>query len=407
MRILDLAGKDLLQIRRDPMAAFFLLLMPIIFTLMIGFAFGDFSGPAEDDLRLPVGFLDEDSSALADRLRNLLAASDVIRLEAEAGETRGALQEAVADQELTAALIVPEGYDEALRAGVALPLTLIADLANNAGSTVQGEVEAAALKVASAAETARIATETYATTLGGATAPDSYFADVLEETVAAWEAPPLTVASTTVSGAAGEDMPAASGNAFAHSSPGMMAQFAIAGLLTAAQVLVLERKSRSLQRLLTTAISRVEILLGHYLAMFLMIFTQLVLLVLFAQLFLRLNYLAAPLATLLLITATALFCASVGLLIGAVARSEEQAIIFSLLLMFILAGLGGAWFPLEFTPESFQRIGSLTPAAWIVEGLKDIAVRGLGLEAALTATGVLVAYALGCFVLAVWRFRFD
>ena len=39
--------------------------------------------------------------------------------------------------------------------------------------------------------------------------------------------------------------------------------------------------------------------------------------------------------------------AALGLLIGALARSEEQAIIFSLVPMFILAGLGGAWVPVE------------------------------------------------------------
>lgn len=407
MRILDLARKDLLQITRDPMAAFFLLLMPIIFTLMFGFTFGGFSGPAEEDTRLPVGLLDEDGSALADRLRTLLAASEVIRVEAGAGETRGALEEAVADQELAAAVIVPAGYDKALRAGETLPLTLIADLASDAGSTVRGEVETAALKVTSAAETARVATETYAALQGGTAVGESFFTGALEGALAAWETPPLATATTTASGVEGADTPAAGDNAFAHSSPGMMAMFAIAGLLTAAQVLVLERKSRSLQRLLTTAVSRVEILLGHYLAMFLLIFTQLLLLTLFAQLILRLDYLAAPLATLILLLSTSLFCASLGLLIGAVARTEEQAIIFSLVLMFVLAGVGGAWFPLELTPEAFRRIASLTPAAWIVEGLKDIAVRGLGLAAALPAAGALVTYTVGCFGLAVWRFRFE
>ena len=65
----------------------------------------------------------------------------------------------------------------------------------------------------------------------------------------------------------------------------MMAQFAIAGLIGAATIIVLERKSRALARLLTTGVSQVEILLGHYLAMFVMIFVQFSLLTLFGQLF--------------------------------------------------------------------------------------------------------------------------
>ena len=80
----------------------------------------------------------------------------------------------------------------------------------------------------------------------------------------------------------------------AHSSPGMMLQFAIAGLMTAAAIIVSERKSRSLQRLLTTATSRVHILIGHYLAMFALIFGQFVMLMTFGQLILQSGLPARP-----------------------------------------------------------------------------------------------------------------
>lgn len=42
MRAVYLALKDLLQILRDWKAAFFLIIMPIAFTLLFGFAFGGF-----------------------------------------------------------------------------------------------------------------------------------------------------------------------------------------------------------------------------------------------------------------------------------------------------------------------------------------------------------------------------
>ena len=49
-----------------------------------------------------------------------------------------------------------------------------------------------------------------------------------------------------------------------------------------------------------------------------------------------------PLATLLMAVATALFIAALGLLIGALAKGDDQAVIFSLIPMFVFAGLGGA-----------------------------------------------------------------
>jgi ABC-2 type transport system permease protein len=75
--------------------------------------------------------------------------------------------------------------------------------------------------------------------------------------------------------------------------------------------------------------------------------------------------------------------------------------------MFILSALGGAWVPLEFTPQSYQRIAFLTPVAWVMDGYKDILVRGQGLEAVSPALLALLAYAVVLLGLAVWRFRID
>ncbi|MGD2207438.1 MAG: ABC transporter permease, partial [Anaerolineae bacterium] len=194
---------------------------------------------------------------------------------------------------------------------------------------------------------------------------------------------------------------------FSHTSPSMMVQFAVAGLIGSASILVLERKSRALRRLLTTAISRTEIIFGHYLAMFVMIFLQLVILAVFGQLALRVNYLREPLAILLVMAATAVWTASLGLLIGTLAKTDDQVTIFSLIAMFVLAGMGGAWVPLEFTGKTFQAIGHLLPTAWAMDGLENIVIRGLDLQSVLMPVGIMVAYAVVLFVLAAWRFKFE
>jgi len=183
----------------------------------------------------------------------------------------------------------------------------------------------------------------------------------------------------------------------------MMLQFAIAGLLTAAQVIVTERKSRTLQRILTTAARRVHILLGHYLAIFTLIFTQFMLLIAFGQFILHVNYLRDPGAILLVAFSAALCISAMGLVIGVLARSEEQAVTFSLIPMFVLSGLGGAWVPLEVTGETFAAIGHVSPVAWAMDGFKNISIRGLGFESVLLPVAALVGYAVLFFTLAVWR----
>ena len=81
--------------------------------------------------------------------------------------------------------------------------------------------------------------------------------------------------------------------------------------------------------------------------------------------------------------------------------------VFTLIAMFLLTALGGAWFPLQGASEGFNKIGRLTPLAWAMDGLQNIILRGGGLGSALLPAGILGLYALLFFALAIWRFKFE
>lgn len=407
MRAVYLALKDLLQILRDWKAAFFLIIMPIAFTLLFGFAFGGFVSDEESDPRLIVGVVDQDQGMLGQHLLSLLASSDIIR--PETGLTSDAeAEELVSSGDLTAAIIVPPGFANHILAEDTRPLTVIIEGDNGARPAIQGEVQAVVMRLKTAVQAAEISTQLYEEKIGFGDndVREAYFQDTLVRAITAWQEPPINIESRETR-LSQPDKTEEEQNSFAQTSPGMMAQFSIAGLMGASAVLVLERKNRSMQRLLTTPITRGEILFGHFLAMFVMIFIQLLILIIFAQLFLRLDYFGQPLASMLMVITTALFAASLGLLIGAIAKSEEQVIVFALIPMFVLAALGGAWVPLEITPIGFQRIARLTPVAWVMEGFQDIVIRGQGLEAVWLAAVVLSGYALVLFAIAVWQFRYE
>jgi ABC-2 type transport system permease protein len=393
IRIFDIALKDLLQFLRDRKTFLFLLIMPIAFTLLFGFAFGGFGG-GQADPRLPVGFLDEDGLPLSLDLHDLLADSEVIRLVDEPNLSLNDMQAMIADDKLAAAIVIPNGYHKAILHGKTARIVLVADSASPAGITVRSQVLSAASRLDSAVKTA-IVLERFA----GDRAPFDYS---LELALEAWKAPPIGVKVTTSQAIV---QTTSSSSSLANTSPGMMLQFAIAGLLTSAQVIVNERKTRSLQRMLTTATRRFHILIGHYLAIFILLFVQFVILIGFGQFFLKLHYLDAPLATLLVAIVSALCIAALGLLIGTLAQTEEQAVTFSLVPMFVLAGLGGAWVPLEVIGSTFQFIGHLSPVAWAMDGFKTIIVRGLGVEAVLLPALALLGYATLFLFLAAWRFQ--
>lgn len=392
--ILDITFKDLLELTRNRMTFLFFLIMPIVFTLLFGFAFSGV-GKAPEDPRLPVGFINQDGGQLSQELTTLLEGSTVFRLVENPKATPTDLEKQVADEDLAAAILIPAGYSDAALSGTPVQLSIIVDASTLSGMTIQSDILAAVNRLMNAIRIAQI--------VSNVSGDPSVFNSAVTETLTSWQNPPIRVADTT--SASTEAQSGSNASTFSHTSPGMMLQFAIAGLLTAAQVLVTERKSRCLQRLLTTATSRAQILLGHYFAIVLLLLTQFLLLILFGQLLLKLDYLRAAGATLLVTLASALCIGALGLLIGVLAKSEEQAIMFSLIPMFILSALGGAWVPLEITGPTFSTIGHISPVAWALDGFENIIARGLGFSSVLVPAAALLGYALLFFILATWRFR--
>ncbi len=412
MRILDIALKDVYQVVRDWKAPAFMIAMPIFFTIFMGIGF---QGNAETDARLAVGVIDQDSmggepATLSVALLDLLEASAAIRSVVLDGGEADRVEKMIGDEKLFAALIIPAGYSADLLGGDTGQLTVIYDEGSTAGHTARNEIQAVTLRLLSAVEAARIGVEAYEAkaTFDGQAAREAYFESGLTHALEAWRDPPVSVeTSRSGRGDDGESSEGEKFNSFAQSSSAMIVQFGLAGLIGAAELLVKERKSRSLPRMLTTPTTRATIVGGKLLAGFALVALQIVALALFGQLVYDLPYFTHPGPLLLMIAAVAFCFASIGMLVGAIAKSDEAAIVLVMIPMCVFSALGGAWLPLEFTSGTVQTIGHVvTPTAWAMDGLKNIIVRGQGVEAALLPAGIVTLWGIVFFGLAVWRLRF-
>jgi ABC-2 type transport system permease protein len=391
MRIIDLALKNMSQILRDKMAFLFLLIMPLVFTFFMGFVFG--AGAAEEDTRLPLGWLNEDPDGLlSTELEGMLASSDVLRLEPV--DSRERASEQVRSGTLAGVLIIPADFSETTLSGGRARLILIADEGSPNGQAVRESVRPLVVRLLSAGEISQLSV---------AHNGQHGQAAALDAAVQAWSDPKLGIEVQPVyaAGSAAEER----ANPYNQMSPGMMVQFVLFGLVTSGMVLVHERKDRTLQRMLTTAMPRAGIIAGHVLSMFAITFMQMVILIAFGQLLLGVDYLRQPLAVLVMMVALALFVSALGLLIGVVAKKEEQVILMAMVAMFLLTALAGAWFPLDVTGPAFNTIAHLTPGAWAMDGFQNIVIRGMGFSSVLLPAAVVLGYALLVFAIALWRFR--
>ncbi|MBO0775816.1 MAG: ABC transporter permease [Actinobacteria bacterium] len=98
---------------------------------------------------------------------------------------------------------------------------------------------------------------------------------------------------------------------------------------------------------------------------------------------------------------------SIGLLVGAVAKSQQAATALANVIILPMAFLGGSFIPLAFAPHWIQQVSYVMPLRYLVVGMQDVMARGEGPASALPAMGILLAFAAVLTGIAVRLFRWD
>jgi ABC-2 type transport system permease protein len=169
--------------------------------------------------------------------------------------------------------------------------------------------------------------------------------------------------------------------------------------------LVRERQDNILMRLQATGAPVWVLLLGKLLPFYLVNLLQAALLFAVGIGVLHLALGAHPLALVPVTLATAAVATNLGLLIATWFETPEQLGGTASILSVLLAALGGLLIPLYVMPDFMRRLAVFTPQHWALTGYQDVLLRGGGLAEVLPEVGVLGAFALGFFALAVVRWR--
>jgi ABC-2 type transport system permease protein len=98
---------------------------------------------------------------------------------------------------------------------------------------------------------------------------------------------------------------------------------------------------------------------------------------------------------------------SIGLLVGALAKSQNAATALANLIILPMAFLGGSFIPLAFAPHWIQEVSYVMPLRYLVVGMQDVMARGEGPLSAFPAMGVLLGFAAVLTLIAVRVFRWD
>jgi len=108
----------------------------------------------------------------------------------------------------------------------------------------------------------------------------------------------------------------------------------------------------------------------------------------------------------LLVSGTLAFM-SVGLLAGALAKTQEGAVNLANFFVLPMSFLSGSFFPLDGAPGWLQGVSKTLPLRHLNDGMLDVMVRGQGPVAALAPMGILLGFAVVVTLVAVRLFRWD
>ena len=165
-----------------------------------------------------------------------------------------------------------------------------------------------------------------------------------------------------------------------------------------------ERRSGTLERLMTTPVGKGDIIVGYALAFGLMAVLQAVITVTFAVGVCRLNV-DGPLWQLGLVAVVdALLGTALGLLASAFARTEFQAVQFMPLLVFPQIILGGLFMPRDQMPDVLHAISDWLPLSYAIDTINAVTAGDEGWDVYRPLL-IVVAFAVGCLVLASLTLR--
>lgn len=388
--------KDTLIRFTSPIEWAFFLILPILFTFLIG------GGTAQNqDSRAFFYVVDQAQSPLSTALVNELERSSSVR------PGLASYDEAISEFEenqIAAVLIIPLDFTlKTLQAGNST-VELRQQPNNLSAFAIQQGVNTALTRISSAVDITSISTAQAEAIrpFPSEAERQAYFDNALDAAYTQIKEAPQRLSE--VQAATADPIPYDSN---ANSAAGQMITWVFIPLIGLSAMLAMERQIGTLRRILVTPTTKTIYIAGTVLGQVLTAVVQMSLLIGFGVLVLKLNWGHAPGATALVIVASTLAAAALGTMLGTFVKTETQGNSISMMVGMVMAMMGGCWYPIELFPQVIRTIAQALPTYWSMQGMLDILVRGQGISGVLLESGILLGFAVVFFVIGVLRFRYE
>jgi ABC-2 type transport system permease protein len=364
-RILSVARKEVIQLRRDRRTLPLVLLAPVIQLLLFGYA-------ATQDVRnVQLAVVDQSRTPVSREIIRSLAATVTFRV-AEVSD-RGAIQREMLASRATVGLVIPVGLERGLLRRTGAGLELFADGSNPSTAAV------------AAAYVQQIVGATLQRQAGARFPGLAKPADVVLVPRVMYN-PNLSSRNYMV--------------------PGVLVMvLMIMTTIMTSMAIVREFERGTSEQLAVTPIRPYELLAGKMIPYIVIGYIDVLLVTAVAAAWFRVPIHGSVVLLFLLAAPFLLSTLGAGILTSTIARTQQQSMMISFFLMMPNTLLAGFMFPIESMPLPAQYFTYLIPGRYFMTIVRAIFLKGAGISVLWPETVALTALGTVILALAVWRYQ--
>lgn len=357
-----------------------------VFILMTVMAFGltAIFGISFDGYRPEVMVVDEDKSSYSETFINELKANNAFNF--AASDMKNAAAQVEEGKAITA-LVIREGFDEDIKSGEKVSIGFIKVKDDTLILTLQKLASGVALKMAGGVRIADITSDFVLSVKPDANmhaVKSSAYNSVME----AWKYKrPIEVVSYIAETGSGSSY-----DNLKHSMIGFTIFFSMYTMVFGIGTILSDRQYKTWQRMLISPVSKTSILGGSLVVAYLTGAVQIGVLILGGRYLLGIDWGSSISGVLMVAGAFVFTVTAMGLLLSGVVKTHAQLASITPVVLTSTSMLGGSFWPLEIINNKLLLfLAELMPQKWAIQGMENIASKGMGFEAAVFPTIVLLA----------------
>jgi len=356
MRFWEISKRNLKELYRDPVALGFLLGMPVVFILIFTFAFG-----GQATRPISIGVVDEDQSQISAAFVSSLEYIPALGVVSPVFQSQSQAEEKLDTGGLSIYLLIPRGFGEAVERHQAIDL----EVAYNQADPMLSQ-RAVPVISAAALEFLKI--------------PIPLNIELREREVKLKD------------------------EYINYLVPGMTVFGFMVLITSVGGIMVRDRAKGFLSRLMTTPAKPSDFIFGYTLP-FIPVIVISVAIYLGVGVMMGLSIIGNLGLAFLILFIIGICCLGIGMILGTLAKSEEQASAAPWIFIVPLAMISGGWWSVELMPSVIRSIAEALPFLHAMDASRAVLTLGVGLEAISYDFLFLVGWAVGIFVIGVILFR--